>query len=117
LIDEGIVPFPAAEGGYNKRTDVVKDLPKGKTMWMIDQTDMAAAKKTLGIVACLAGNVPSSMLSMGTPQQVKDYVKNLIDSCAAGGGYIVSNGAFFDEAKAENVRAMVDFTMEYGLYK
>jgi ABC-type branched-subunit amino acid transport system ATPase component/uroporphyrinogen-III decarboxylase len=117
LIDEGIVPFPAAEGGYNSRLEVVKDLPKGKTMWMIDQTDMAAAKKTLGTVACLAGNVPSSMLSMGTPQQVKDYVKSLIGSCAAGGGYIVSNGAFFDEARAENVRAMVDAAMEYGIYK
>jgi ABC-type branched-subunit amino acid transport system ATPase component len=117
LIDEGIVPFPAAEGGYNSRLDVVKDLPKGKTMWMIDQSDMAAAKKTLGSVACLAGNVPSSMLSMGTPQQVKDYVKNILDSCAPGGGYIVSNGAFFDEAKAANVHAMVDFTVEYGVYK
>jgi len=117
LIDEGIVPFPAAEGGYNTRIDVVKELPKGKTLWMIDQTDMAAAKKTLGSVACLAGNVPSSMLIMGTPQQVKDYVKNLIDSCAAGGGYIVSNGAFFDQAKPENVHAMVDFAKEYGVYK
>jgi uroporphyrinogen-III decarboxylase len=117
LIEEGVVPFPAAEGGYNTRLNVVKDLPKGKTIWMIDQTDMAEAKKTLGKVACLAGNVPSSLLSMGTPQQVKDYVKKLIDTCAEGGGYIVSNGAFFDEAKAENVRAMVDFTAEYGAYK
>jgi uroporphyrinogen-III decarboxylase len=54
---------------------------------------------------------------MGTPQQVKDYAKKLIDSCAKGGGYIMSNGAFFDEAKPENVRAMVDFTIEYGVYK
>jgi uroporphyrinogen-III decarboxylase len=117
LIDEGVVPFPAAEGGYKTRLNVVKDLPKGKTLWMIDQTDMAEAKKTLGSIACLAGNVPSSLLSMGTPQQVKDYAKKLIDSCAKGGGYIMSNGAFFDEAKPENVRAMVDFTIEYGVYK
>jgi hypothetical protein len=26
----------------------------------------------------------------------------------------VSNGAFFDQAKAENVHAMVDFAKEYG---
>jgi ABC-type branched-subunit amino acid transport system ATPase component/uroporphyrinogen-III decarboxylase len=117
LISEGVVPFPAAEGGYSTRLEVVQDLPKGKTCWMIDQTDMAEAKKTLGRVACLAGNVPSALLSLGTPQQVKDYAQKLIDTCAKDGGYIMSNGAFFDEARAENVHAMVDFAKEYGVYK
>jgi hypothetical protein len=117
LIDEGVVPFPAAEGGYNSRLEVVKDLPKGKTLWLMDQADMAKAKKTIGQVACIAGNVPSAMLSLGTPQQVKDYTKKLIDACAKGGGYIMSNGSFFDEAKPENIRAFVDFTKEYGVYK
>ncbi len=117
LIAEGCVPFPAAEGGYNSRLEVVQDLPKGKTFWMIDQSDMAQAKKTLGRVACLAGNVPSALLNLGTPQEVKDFVKKLIDTAGKGGGYIVSNGAFFDQAKAENVRAMVEATKEYGVYK
>jgi uroporphyrinogen-III decarboxylase len=57
------------------------------------------------------------MLSLGTSQQVRDYAKKLIDSCAKGGGYIVSNGAFFDEAKPENIHAFADFTKEYGVYK
>ncbi|HEY55564.1 MAG TPA: uroporphyrinogen decarboxylase [Dehalococcoidia bacterium] len=118
LIDEGVVPMPAAEGHWTTRMEVMSDLPKGKTLWMIDQSDMAKTKKTLGKVACLFGNVPSDLLTIGTPQQVKDYVKNLIDTCAPGGGYVVSNGAFFDQAKAENVHAMVDTAMEYGkVYK
>jgi uroporphyrinogen-III decarboxylase len=118
LIAEGCVPFAAAEGGYDSRLDIVKDLPKGKTLWMMDHADMARAKKTLGSVACLAGNVPSDLLNLGTTQKVQDYVKNLIDTCAKGGGYIVSNGAFFDQAKAENVKAMVDFAKHYGkVYK
>ena len=117
LIAEGVVPFPAAEGGYNSRLDIVKELPKGKTCWLLDQMDMAKAKKTLGQVACIAGNMPSALLNLGTPQQVKDYAKQLIDSCAKGGGYIMSNGSFFDEAKPENIQAMVDATKEYGVYK
>ncbi len=116
LIEEGVVPFPAAEGGYNSRLEVVSDLPKGTTMWMCDQLDMAKAKKTLGKVACLAGNMPSALLSLGTPAKVKAEVKRLIDACADGGGYIVSNGSFFDEAQPENVRAMVEATLEYGAY-
>ena len=117
LIDAGCVPLPAAEGGYSSRLEIVKDLPKGKTLWMIDQTDMAKAKETLGETACLLGNVPSAMLSVGTPQEVKDYVKKLIDAAGKGGGLIVSNGAFFDHAKPENVKAMVETTKEYGVYK
>jgi len=117
LIAEGVIPMPAAEGKWNTRLEVVQDLPKGKTLWMIDQSDMAKAKKTLGKVACMTGNVPSALLNLGTPQEVKDYVKNLIDAVGKGGGYIVGNGAFFDQAKAENVKAMVDTAKEYGVYK
>jgi hypothetical protein len=116
LIEEGVIPNPAAEGGYNSRLEVVQDLPKGKTLWMIDHSDMARAKETLGRNACLWGNVPSAMLQLSTPQEVRDYVKNLIDTAGEGGGFIVGNGAFFDHAKPENVKAMIDFTKEHGAY-
>ncbi len=83
---------------------------------MIDLTDMADAKKTLGKNACLLGNVPSSLLNLGTPQDVRDYVKRLVEVAGKDGGLIVSNGAFFDEAKPENVKAMIDAAREYGKY-
>ena len=117
MIKEGVIPFPAAEGGYNTRFDVVKDLPKGTTMWMIDLSDMALAKKTLGQAACLAGNVPSALLKLGTPEDVRKYVQKLINDAAEGGGFIVSNGAFFDDVKPANVKAMVDAAKEFGVYK
>ena len=117
LIDEGVVPLPAAEGGYNSRLDIVKDLPKGKTLWMMDQIDMFRAKETLGKNACLFGNIDLPMLSLGTPEEIKDYAKELIDKVGKGGGYIMANGAFFDQAKTENVKAFVDFSKEYGVYK
>ena len=117
LIDEGCVPFPVAEGGYNSRLEVVKDLPKGKVLWMFDQTDMAKAKEVLGDVACISGNMRTDLLTIATSQQVTEYTKQIIDAAGKGGGYIVSNGAFFDEVKAENVKAMIDFTKEYGVYK
>lgn len=116
LIEGGCVPFPAAEGGYSSRLEVVKDLPRGKTVWMIDLTDMAEAKRTLGQNACLLGNVPSSLLNLGTPEDVRAYVKRLIEVAGKDGGLIISNGAFFDEAKPENVKAMVEAAKEYGVY-
>jgi hypothetical protein len=117
LIEGGCIPFPALEGHWGSRLKGIQDIPKGKTMWMVDQTDMAKAKETLGKNACLIGNVSSSMLRLATPDEVKAYCKKLIDTAGKGGGFIMGNGAFFDEAKPENVKVMVDFTREYGVYK
>ncbi len=117
LIKEGVIPFVAAEGGYNTRFEAINDLPKGTSLWMIDLSDMELAKKTLGQTACLCGNVSSAMLKLGKPEDVREYVKKLINVAGKDGGYIVSNGAFFDAVKAENVKAMVDTAKEFGEYK
>ena len=116
LIEDGVVPFLWAEGGSNSRLEVIQDLPKGKTAWLFDEVDMVRAKEIIGDFACLAGNMPMDLLTIGTPEQVKDYAKKLIDNCGKGGGYIMANCAFFDNVKPENVKAMVDFTKEYGKY-
>jgi hypothetical protein len=117
LIEGGCIPFPALEGHWDSRLDVIQDIPRGKTTWMVDQSDMMKVKETLGKNACLIGNVSSSMLSLGTPDEVNVYCKKLIDTVGKGGGFIMSNGAFFDEAKPENVKAIVEVTREYGVYK
>lgn len=117
LIEGGCIPFPALEGCWNSRLQVIQDVPKGKTLWMVDQSDIAKAKDTLGQNACLLGNVPSSMLKLATPEEIVNHCKKLIDIASIGGGFILSNGAFFDQAKPENLKAMVDFTKEYGVYK
>jgi hypothetical protein len=117
LIEGGCIPFPALEGHWGSRLKVIQDIPKGKTVWMVDQSDMTKVKETLGKNACLIGNVPSSMLGLATPGEVKAYCKKLIDTAGKGGGFIMGNGAFFDEAKPENIKAMVDITREYGVYK
>ncbi len=117
LIKEGCVPFSYVEGGFNSRLEIIKDLPRGKAIWAFDLTDMEKAKEILGDSACVGGNMPISLLNLGTPQDVKDYAKKLIDTVGKDGGYLMMNGAVIDEAKPENVKAMIDFTKEYGVYK
>jgi hypothetical protein len=116
LIEEGCIPLPFAEGSYNSRLEVIRDLPKGKVVWMFDQTDMARAKAILSDRACIYGNVPTDILSTGTTDDVKAYCKQLIDVAGKGGGFILSSGVILDTAKPENVRAMIEFTKEYGIY-
>jgi hypothetical protein len=117
LIDQGCVPFLFAEGGYNSRLQYIRDLPRGKCLWMFDRTDMAKAKEIVGKTTCIAGNVPISKIMTGTPDKVREICKELIDVAGKGGGYIMAMGCSADEAKADTLKAMIDFTKEYGVYK
>ncbi len=116
LIEEGIVPVLFAEGRYNNRLETVKDLPRASVIWQFDQTDMAAAKRVLGATACIAGNVPTSLLVTGSPADVKEYCRRLIETCGRGGGFILTGGANLDRGRAENLRAMMEAAREYGVY-
>jgi uroporphyrinogen-III decarboxylase len=117
LIDEGIVPILFAEGGYNSRLDVIKDLPRGAVIWWFDQTDMARAKEILGDTACIAGNLPTSLLITGTPQAIKEHCRQLIEVCGKGGGYILTGGANIDKGNPDNLRVIMTAAKEYGVYK
>lgn len=119
LIEAGTVPYLFVEGGYNQRLDIItdSDIPAGHAVWMFDHTDMKEVKKKLGGWACFGGNVPGSLLKAGTPEEVSNYVKKLIDDVAQDGGYILANGAVLDDSTAENVHAMIDTGKEYGIYR
>jgi uroporphyrinogen-III decarboxylase len=117
LINEGLNPCPLWEGNCTTRLDIIKDIPPGKAMYAFEATDMEKAKTTLGDTVCIRGNVPLSILSTGTPEDVRAYCKKLIDTAGMGGGFIMDGSTGFDDAKAENVRAMFEFTKEYGVYK
>jgi uroporphyrinogen-III decarboxylase len=116
LIDEGLVVSLFAEGSYNSRLDSVNEFPKGAVTWMFDQTDMKRAKEMLGNNCGIIGNIPSSLFVTGTPREVKEYSRKLIEICAPGGGYKLGPGAAANEAKLENIQAMVDAAREYGVY-
>jgi len=116
LIDAGLTPWLFIEGDYTSRLDTIRDIPKGKAIYHFELTDIFKAKEVLGDVVCIRGGVPNSLLCTGTPQQVKDCCKKLIDVVGKGGGFIMDSGAVIDEAKPENIKAMIDFTKEYGVY-
>ena len=117
LIDEGLVPLPLFEGDYTSRLEIIRDIPRGKAIYWFETVDIRKAKEILGDTVCFRGNVPGSLLYVGTPEQVKDYVKELIDVVGKGGGLMVDCDIWFDNAKHENVKAMVEYTKQYGVYK
>jgi hypothetical protein len=117
LIEEGIMAYLFAEGSYNQRLDYIGDFPKGWVTWMFDQTDMAQAKKKIGDKCCISGNVPASLMVTGTPKDVKECCRRLIETCAPGGGYILTGGAHVTETKnPDNFRVFMEAAVEYGTY-
>jgi hypothetical protein len=117
LINEGLVPIPFAEGNYIPRLETISDMPQGSMMWYFEYMDMALAKKTVGRNLCIMGNLPVSVMATGTPEEVKEGCRKLIETCAPGGGYILSAAAHLDRGTIENLHAMMDAVKEYGVYK
>ncbi|MFX1490221.1 MAG: uroporphyrinogen decarboxylase family protein [Promethearchaeota archaeon] len=122
LIQNDLIPGPFFEGGYNERLEFLTEFAKqhkGKLQFWFDRTDLKKTKEMLGDYACIKGNVPGSLLVMGTPSQVEEYVKQSIEDCAEGGGFIVDGGVsgMPDNARADNVKAMVNAVFKYGLYR
>jgi len=116
LVEAGLTPCPFIEGDYTSRLQYLRELPRGKVLAYFDSTDMKKAREVLNDYMCIMGNVPSSLLQTATPREVKDYCHRLIDDVGRGGGFILSHRSSIEEAKPENVRAMVDSAMEYGVY-
>lgn len=117
MIEEGIVPMPFAEGRYTLRLKQIKDTPPSGVAWYFDQTDMALAKETLKGICCIAGNLPSSFIMTGKPDQVIAECRKLIETCAPGGGYILAAGASVEKGDIRNIQAMMEAAKQYGVYK
>ena len=116
LINEGLTPCPFWEGDCTSRLEVIRDIPEGKACYKFEATDMVKAKELLGDRVAIRGAVPLSILATGTPDQVKESCKRLIDTAGKDGGFIMDASTGLDDAKYENVRAMFDATREYGAY-
>ena len=77
--------------------------------------DIVQVKKQWGDQVALMGNVDVDLLSRGTPQEVVDATKYLIDNVAPGGGFAVGSGnTITDYVSLANYKAMLDTVREFG---
>jgi uroporphyrinogen-III decarboxylase len=116
LVKEGCNPVVLVEGGSTSRLEFLKDVPAGKVCYIFEDVDLKKARVALGGSACIAGNVPMSLLATGDPDDVRAYCKMLIDTLGRDGGYIMSAGGSMDNAKVANIKAMIEFAKVYGTY-
>jgi uroporphyrinogen-III decarboxylase len=112
---EGLITVMHLDQNYTKNLPYFKELPRGMVVAELDSmTDIFEAKRVLKDHMCIAGDVPASLTSLGTPEEVQAYCKKLIDVVGEGGGFILSTGCTCPaDCQFENLKAMVDTAKTY----
>ena len=84
----------------------------------VGDVDLAETKRLVGDKLCLNGNVDAIwVVQRGTPEQVRDAVRETIHIGAPGGGFILGNSdCFFDQTPRENIDAFFEAAHEFGRY-
>lgn len=116
IIGCGSIPYVFCEGNYDSRLHRLAEMPKGKAVYMFEKVDIKEAKKILGSSACICGNLSSTLLAYGKPEEVADECKKLLDTCAPGGGFIMDVSVDLTNANPKNVETMFETTRKYGVY-
>ncbi|MCP4196462.1 MAG: hypothetical protein GY762_04860 [Proteobacteria bacterium] len=81
------------------------------------QVDFAEAKGRIGGRVSLKGNLNTTTLVSGGPEDIYEMSKQAIEAAAAKGGFILSSGcALGRDTPPENVEAMAQAALDYGQY-
>lgn len=106
---EGIVTCFHSDGDWTPYLDYFRDFPKGSCLKMLDgMTDIQKAISALKGRMCIMGDVHPSLLSIGKPEEVYRYCRDLIEQYGHEGGLILASGCEVPaNAKFENVKAII----------
>jgi uroporphyrinogen-III decarboxylase len=106
-----------AEGKWHHHHQTFRELPERSIVYHCDQDDIFAVHRALHDRFAISGGIPNVLLSFGTPDKVRAFVRRVIDEVAPNGGYIMDAGAIMqDDTSVENLRVMTDTCREYGVY-
>jgi len=111
----GLISILHFDTDWTLNMPYLKDLPRGKCICELDsRTDIFKAKEILKGHMCIMGDVPATLLSLGTEDEVVNYCNKLHEIVGRGGGFILSTGCECPiDAKFENVKAMLDTALHY----
>jgi len=81
-------------------------------------TDLSLFVNKIGDRVCLVGNIPPvKVLRNGTPEQVKEKCRSLIETGKKARGFVLSaGGELANGTPPENIDAVLEAAEEYGIY-
>jgi uroporphyrinogen-III decarboxylase len=113
--DAGYVTTLHMDTNWTLNLPYLLELPPKSCIVELDSTtDIFKAKEILGNHMCIMGDVPPSLSSHGTPEEMREYCQKLIDIVGKDTGFILSTGcAVPPNTKFENFKMMIDTAKNY----
>ena len=107
-----------AEANWTPYLDRIARLPDHSIVFNLDQTDIGEAVARLGGRFCLSGGLPNYLLAYGSPGEVREACKRLIDRCGADGGFVLDSCFSMEtDVNLRNVEVMVETARDHGRYR
>lgn len=108
LYEEGITCYLFIEGSYNTRLEYLAEMPDKSLVCHFDKSDMRRVKDMLASKQIIAGNVPASLMTAGSTDEVRACCDDLMDLFGDAPGYIMTHGCYFENTTDEKLRAFMD---------
>lgn len=88
------------------------------TMQQVGSMNLPEIKKEFGDRVAFKGGLDTQqLLPHGTPEEVREGVKNIINNLAQGGGYVFMPAhLLYQDVPTENIWAMLEAVKDYGRY-
>lgn len=115
FVSEGLTPWLHLDTDWSLNLPYFRQLPRGRCVADLDgTTNIFKAKEILGGHMCISGDIPASLMTLGTPEDIRLYCEKLIDEVGKGGGFFLTTGCECPvDAKFENVKMMIDVAKRY----
>jgi uroporphyrinogen-III decarboxylase len=115
FVAEGMIVDLHFDQDWTLNLPYLLDLPARTCICELDsKTDIFKAKEILKDHMCIAGDVPAGLQALGTPGEMEDYCKQLIDVVGKDTGFILSSGCTVAaDCRYDNFKAMVDTGKNY----
>jgi len=116
-VEDGIQTIWYAEGNWDKWLKHTAELPEKSIIYHSDKGDISEVHRQVGEKFAISGGIPNDLLAFGSPEEVEEYCKKIIQTVGKDGGYLMDASAIIQsDAKIENIKAMTDATLKYGIY-
>jgi len=119
LTDRGYRLFYLFEGKYEHLHEYLQELPRFKVAAMFEHDDLKLVRKNLGNTLCIVGGMPTSMLYYNTKEECIAHIKEVLDTVALDGGFILSADKPMlskTDGTLENFKAVNEFAHNYAIY-
>ncbi len=118
LAEEDIVSVLHFDQDWTRDLARLREFPAKKCLLNLDgMTDIRKAKEILGDHMAIMGDIPASLFSIGTPDDIYNYVRDLIRDVGPTGLILCPGCDAPLNTKPENMAAFIAAAREFGVVK